>query len=132
MSEHSAESMIGADRAAGLLGIELLEAGDGAARTAMTVRPDMVNGLDICHGGLVATLADTAFAAACNSRGRVTVAAGFDVTFVQPGRVGDRLLAAATEVVLQGRSGVYDVLVTRASDGSTVAVLRGRSRAVGG
>ncbi|MCY7396709.1 MAG: hydroxyphenylacetyl-CoA thioesterase PaaI [Nocardioides sp.] len=131
MSEHSAESMIGADRAAAMLGIELLGAGDGTARTIMTVRPDMVNGLDLCHGGLVATLADTAFAAACNSRSRVTVAAGFDVTFLRPGKVGDRLLAEAREVVLQGRSGVYDVVVTREKDGSMVAVFRGRSRATG-
>jgi acyl-CoA thioesterase len=97
----------------------------------MPVREDMVNGWDICHGGLIATLADSAFAVACNSRGTVTVAAGFDVTFLTSARLGDELRADAREVALQGRSGLYDVTVVRVADGEVVAEFRGRSRSLG-
>lgn len=126
-----AETMLAADRAGTMLGIELRSVAPGAGEVTMTVRPDMVNGWDICHGGLIATLADTAFAVACNSRGRVVVAAGFDIAFLEPGRLGDQLVATAQERALRGRSGLYDVSVTRASDGATLAELRGRSRATG-
>ena len=81
----------------------------------MVVRPDMVNGHDLCHGGLIASLADSAFALACNSHGPVTVAAGFEVDFLEPGRLGQTLDADAREVSLRGRTGVYDVTV-RADD----------------
>ena len=105
--------------------------GPGSATVAMTVRADMVNGWDVCHGGLIATLADSAFAVACNSRGQVTVAAGFDVTFLEPGRLGDALVATARETALRGRSGLYDVTVTRDGDGVVIAEMRGRSRGLG-
>ncbi|WP_246081514.1 hydroxyphenylacetyl-CoA thioesterase PaaI [Nocardioides litoris] len=118
------------DPASRSLGMELVDLGAGTATVAMTVRDDMVNGYAIAHGGLVATLADTAFAMACNSRGRTTVASGFDVTFLEAGRAGDRLVARARETALRGRSGLYDVTVTREADGVVVAELRGRSRAV--
>ena len=95
----------------------------------MTVRPDMVNGHDLCHGGLIAALADSAFAFACNSHGTVTVAAGFDVVLLESARVGDRLVADAREVALRGRSGVYDVTV-RCGE-KVVAEFRGRSRSLG-
>jgi acyl-CoA thioesterase len=88
----------------------------------------MVNGHGMCHGGLVAALADSAFALACNSHGTPTVAAGFDITFLVPARTGDVLVATATERALRGRSGVYDVTVRRGED--TVAEFRGRSRAL--
>lgn len=124
--------MWAADAASAALGIRLEDLGPGRARVSMVVRDDMVNGHDLCHGGLIATLADSAFALACNSRGPVTVAAGFSVDFLQPGRLGQVLHADAREVSLRGRSGVYDVTV-RADDpaaGDVVAEFRGRSRAL--
>ncbi len=124
-------AMWAADEASRALGMEVVEVGLGTATVAMTVRPDMVNGYAILHGGLLSTLADSAFACACNTRGTVTVAAGFDVTFLEPGRLGDRLVARAREVALRGRSGLYDVTVTRESDGTVLAELRGRSRSTG-
>ena len=96
----------------------------------MVVRPDMVNGHDLCHGGLISTLADSAFALACNSRGRLTVAAGADITFVAAARLGDVLLAEATQRTAYGRSGLTDVTVTRESDGAVIAEFRGRSRSL--
>ena len=113
------------DRASAALGIELVSHGPGVATTRMTVRPDMVNGHDIAHGGLVFTLADTAFACACNSHGPVTVAAGGDISFLRPGRLGDVLEAVAVERVRVGRTGVYDVTVRRGDE--VVAEFRGRS-----
>lgn len=118
------------DRASRALGMELVELDRGCAVVAMTVREDMTNGFAIAHGGLVAALADSAFALACNSRGRMTVASGFDVTFLEAARLGDRLVATARETALRGRSGLYDVTVVRGSDGSPVAEFRGRSRTV--
>ena len=97
----------------------------------MTVREDMINGWDLCHGGLVASLADSAFAVACNSHGTVTVAAGFDVSFLEGARLGDELLAEASERALRGRSGLYDVTVRRSSDDAVIAEFRGRSRSTG-
>jgi acyl-CoA thioesterase len=125
------ERMWAADAASRALGMELVEVGEGSARVRMRVREDMINGWDICHGGIVATLADSAFALACNSRGAVTVAAGFDITFLEAVRLGDELVATAREVALRGRSGVYDVSVHRVADDAVVAELRGRSRSTG-
>jgi acyl-CoA thioesterase len=120
--------MWAADAASRALGMELVEVADGRATVRMTVRDDMVNGHGICHGGLVASLADSAFAVACNSRATPTVASGFDISFLRPARAGEVLLATAEERSLQGRSGIYDVTVTT-SEG-VVAELRGRSRAL--
>lgn len=131
IATRSTAHMLASDAASAMLGIRLLEVGPGRALLGMTVRADMVNGWGLCHGGLIASLADSAFAVACNSRGRVTVAAGFDVVFVESGRMGDDLIATAREVSLRGRSGVYDVTVRRASDDVVVAEFRGRSRATG-
>jgi acyl-CoA thioesterase len=117
--------MMAADEASRSLGIEVLEAAEGRAVTRMTVRPDMVNGHDIAHGGLIFTLADTAFACACNSWGPVTVAAGADITFVAPARLGDVLEAEAVARTRYGRSGIYDVTVRRGDE--VVAEFRGRS-----
>lgn len=127
----STEEMWRGDAASQMLGMRLVSASPGAAIVAMDVRPDMVNGWDLCHGGLIASLADSAFAVACNSRGQVTVAAGFDVTFLEPGRLGDELVATASETALRGRSGLYDVSVARAADGVVIAQFRGRSRGLG-
>ena len=118
-----------ADAASAMLGMEVEHLGPGEARVSMVVRPDMVNGHDLCHGGLVASLADSAFALACNSHGTVTVAAGFEIDFLEPARLGQVLQAHAREVALRGRSGLYDVTV-RAGD-TVIAEFRGRSRSLG-
>src|SRR6185437_2474049 len=107
----STDAMMAGDAASRMLGMEVISAGPGTAMVSMRVRDDMVNGWELCHGGLIASLADTAFAIACNSRGNVTVAAGFDVTFLEAGRIGDLLIAEASETALRGRSGLYDVKV---------------------
>ena len=119
------------DAASRMLGMEVVAVGPGTATLSMTVREDMINGWSLCHGGLVASLADSAFAVACNSHGEVTVAAGFDVSFLEAGRLGDELVAVASERALRGRSGVYDVTVRRAGDDSVIAEFRGRSRSTG-
>ena len=116
------------DAASSALGIEVLEAADGQARSRMTIRPDMVNGHGIAHGAFVFAVADTAFAAACNSHGPVTVAAAADITFIAPARSGDVLDAIAVERARFGRSGLYDVTVRRGED--VVAEFRGTSRAL--
>jgi acyl-CoA thioesterase len=125
-----ADAMWGADAASRALGIELGEVKPGYASASLTVSSSMANGHDICHGGFVFTLADTAFAFACNTYDDVTVAAGADIVFVAPAHVGDELVAEARERARFGRNGVYDVTVRRA-DGSVVAEFRGRSRATG-
>lgn len=126
IAELCTDEMWSADRASQGLGMQVASVGPGAAVLHMTVRDDMVNGWGICHGGLITALADSAFAVACNSRGIVTVAASIDVTFLEPGRLGDVLIATARETVLRGRNGVYDVDVARG--GEVIATLRGRSR----
>jgi acyl-CoA thioesterase len=123
----TARQMWADDPASRAMGMELVDLSPGGAVVAMTVRADMVNGFGMAHGGLVAALADSAFALACNSRGARTVAAGFDVSFLEAGRLGDRLVATATETALRGRSGIYDVSVAR-EGGEVVAEFRGRSR----
>ncbi len=128
-ARNAAHDMFDADMASRRLGIELLEAGNGRAVTRMLITPDMVNGHAIAHGGFIFLLADTAFACACNSHGPVTVAAGADVTFVAPARQGDLLIARAEERTRFGRSGIYDVTVSRES-GDIIAEFRGRSRNV--
>ncbi|MHC5256501.1 hydroxyphenylacetyl-CoA thioesterase PaaI [Streptomyces sp. UC4497] len=120
--------MFAADLASQLLGIELLEHGAGHATLRMKVTAAMVNGHGIAHGGYVFLFADTAFACACNSEGPVTVASGADITFVAPAHEGDALVATAHEVTRFGRSGLYDVRVTRGE--SVIAEFRGRSRSV--
>jgi acyl-CoA thioesterase len=122
------EAMLAADAASRMLGIELAAYGPGWARTRMTVRGDMVNGHGICHGGLIFSLADTAFACACNSWGPVTVAAACDIVFIAPARTGDVLTAEARVRSRYGRNGIYDVTVTH--DARLVAEFRGRSHQV--
>lgn len=126
----TAGDMWAADAASAMLGMEAVAVSPGRARVSMLVRADMVNGHDLCHGGVIASLADSAFALACNSYGSVAVAAGFSIDFLQPGRLGQTLHADACEVSLRGRSGIYDVTV-RADDpeeGEVIAEFRGRSR----
>ncbi len=120
------EGMFRNDRASKLLGMQINAVTPGSATVSMTIRDDMLNGHDICHGGLVATLADSAFAFACNSYNELTVASGFSVDLLAPGRLGDVLTARCTEVSKAGRTGVYDTEVTN-QRGERVAVFRGRS-----
>ncbi len=119
-------AMFAQDRASQALGMELLAIAPGSATLAMTVREDMANGFGICHGGLIATLADSAFAFACNARNELTVAAGFTVDFIAPAKLGDRLVAVANEMAQAGRSGVYDVSVRNQRD-ELIALFRGNS-----
>jgi len=127
-AQEQAQSMYAADRASRGLGIRLLDVAPGRARMAMRVRADMVQGHGICHGGYLFLLADSAFAFACNTYGEPVVASGADVTFLAPVREGDELVAEAVERVVRGRSGLYDVRVTR--NGEPVLEFRGRSRAL--
>jgi acyl-CoA thioesterase len=125
-----AEAMWKEDDASKGLGMEILEVKPGHATLAMTVRPDMVNGQRIAHGGFIFTLADSAFAFACNSRNERVVAAQGNITFIKPGKLGDRLVATAREISRGGRSGIYDVRVT--VDDTAIAEFRGHSRVIGG
>ena len=127
-AERSAADMWADDRASQALGMEIVEVGPGRATLRMSVREDMVNGHGIGHGGLTFALADSAFAFACNSYGRTTVAAAAEIRFRRPTRLGDELVADAVERSRDGRDGVYDVTV-RAGD-ETVAIFVGRSREI--
>ena len=119
------------DAASRGLGMQIEAVGPGYARIAMTVRPDMLNGFRICHGGFITTLADSAFAFACNSYNEVTVASGIVVDFLAPAHEGDRLVAECHEVARTGRTGVYDIKVTD-QQGRVVVVMRGRSHTIKG
>ncbi|MFC3489615.1 hydroxyphenylacetyl-CoA thioesterase PaaI [Amycolatopsis roodepoortensis] len=124
--------MFADDQASKALGIELVEAAEGHAVATMRITETMVNGHDIAHGGYVFLLADTTFACACNSHGPVTVASGAEISFVAAGKLGDHLIATATERTRYGRNGIYDVTVHRETpDGpEVVAEFRGRSRTI--
>jgi acyl-CoA thioesterase len=126
-----AQAMWQEDDASKGLGMELVEVKSGQTTLAMTVKPHMVNGQRIAHGGFVFTLADSAFAYACNSHNERVVAAQGNITFIKPGKLGDRLIATAREVSRSGRSGIYDVRVT-SEDGAVVAEFRGHSRVISG
>ncbi len=126
IAEHVRTGMLANDRATRGLGIAITAIAPGRATLEMTVRADMLNGFDICHGGFITTLADSAFAFSCNARNDMTVASGLSIDFLAPAREGDRLTAVATEVSLAGRTGVYDVNVHN-QRGEAIAVFRGRS-----
>jgi len=118
--------MLANDRATRMLGMSVDAVAPGRAVLTMVVREDMLNGHDICHGGLIATLADSAFAFACNSYNELTVASGFAIDLLAPGRLGDVLTATCTEVSKAGRTGLYDTEVVN-QRGERIAVFRGRS-----
>ena len=130
VARRSAAAMWAGDRASQALGMSVDEVGPGTATLSMTVREDMVNGHAIGHGGLTFTLADSAFAFACNSYNRSTVAAGAEVRFRRPTRLGDVLVARAVERDREGRDGTYDVTVTVGDE--VVATFVGRSKEIGG
>ena len=131
VAEASARAMYGQDRASQALGMRVLEVRPGYARLAMKVREDMVNGHQLCHGGLIFTLADSAFAFACNTYDLVTVASSGTIEFLLSGRLGDELTATAEERTRSKRTGVYDVSVHN-QRGECVALFRGRSHQIGG
>ncbi|MCU1482322.1 MAG: aromatic compound degradation protein PaaI [Subtercola sp.] len=120
-------AMFDRDRASAALGM-LIETGEaGRAVVTMVVRDDMLNGFDVVHGGIIFAVADTAFAVACNENDAVTLAAGADISFLRPARLGQTLTATAARRSRSGRSGIYDVQVTDEA-GNTIAEFRGRSR----
>jgi acyl-CoA thioesterase len=125
-----AEAMWKEDDASKGLGMELVEVKSGCAKLSMTVQPHMVNGQRIAHGGFIFTLADSAFAFACNTHNERAVAAQGSITFIRPGKLGDRLVATAREISRSGRSGIYDVRVT--VDDIVIAEFRGHSRVIAG
>jgi acyl-CoA thioesterase len=131
LARRCAATMYAADLASQQLGIRVSDVGPGRATAGMRVTEQMINGHEICHGGYVFLLADTAFAFACNTYDRVTVAAACDVVFVSAARLGDELIAVAAERLRFGRSGVYDVTVRR-FQADVVAEFRGHSRTLPG
>ncbi|TAM74542.1 hydroxyphenylacetyl-CoA thioesterase PaaI [bacterium] len=126
LAERARERMMADDGASRALGIEILEISPGGCLARMTVRPDMLNAFALCHGGLITTLADTAFAYACNSYNHATVASGLSIAFIASAKLGDVLSAACTEQALSGRTGVYDVDVVNQRR-ERIALFRGRS-----
>lgn len=131
IARRSADAMWARDDASKWLGASLDAVGPGTATLSMTVEKHHTNGHDICHGGFIFTLADSAFAFACNSYNQLVVAQHNVITFVAPGQLGDRLTATACEVTRFGRSGIYDVRVTNQA-GRLIAEFRGASRAIEG
>jgi acyl-CoA thioesterase len=131
LARRVAEAMYARDRAAQMLGIEVVAMSTGYAKCSMTVREDMLNGHDICHGGILFALADTAFAYACNSRNERTVALAASISFAAPAHAGERLSAVAEERAAGGRTGTYDVTVS-APDGAPLALFRGTAYRVSG
>jgi len=131
VAEATRDALWKGDRASKALGMQVTAVGPGSATVTMTVRDDMLNGHDICHGGLITTLADSAFAFSCNAYNEVTVASGFDVNLIAAARLGDVLTAVAREVSKAGRTGVYDIDVSN-QRGEAVAAFRGRSYSMKG
>jgi len=131
LAELAGKTMYERDPASQGLGMTLDEIRPGYARMSMRVRANMLNGHASCHGGFIFTLADSAFAFACNSHNFNTVGAGCTIDYLAPGREGDILSAEAVEQALAGKTGVYDVTVTNA-EGKTIALFRGKSHRVSG
>ena len=128
---NAAHTMFAADEASRALSIELVEAREGRAVATMTITRAMVNGHDVCHGGYIFALADSAMAFASNTYNQRTLAQHCSIAFVASAQRGDRLVARATERMRAGRSGIYDVTVTR-EEGFVIAEFRGHTRAVEG
>lgn len=130
LAERAAKALYDPDRASQALGMRITAIAPQCCTVTMTVRADMTNGHAICHGGLIFTLADSAFAFACNSEGEATVAATASIDFLAAARAGDVLTASARELWRGGRSGIYEVAVTNQA-GATIALFRGRSHRIG-
>jgi acyl-CoA thioesterase len=131
LAERVAAEMFARDRASQAMGMRISKVGPGRAELTMTVRADMLNGHATCHGGFIFTLADSAFAFACNSANLTTVASGCSIDFITPAREDDVLTAIGQERTLSGRTGVYDIEV-RNQRGETVAMFRGKSYRIKG
>ena len=126
LAERVRDAMWAGDQATRMLGMRITAVGPGRAVVEMAVRADMLNGHAICHGGFISTLADSAFAFACNSYDELTVASGFAIDFLAPARLGDVLTARCVELSKSGRTGVYDAEVFNQRE-ERIAVFRGRS-----
>jgi acyl-CoA thioesterase len=131
LAEEVARSMYERDTASQALGVRILRVAPGHAELTMTVRADMLNGHEICHGGFIFTLADSSFAYACNSYNLNTVASGCAIDFLAPARKGDVLVAVAQERSISGRTGVYDIEV-KSEAGVKIALFRGKSYRIKG
>jgi acyl-CoA thioesterase len=131
LAELCAQALFTGDEASRHLGMQVEDVKPGWARLRMTVRPDMVNGHGMCHGGIVFALADSAFAVACNTYNAVTVAAAASIDFLAPARVNDELTAQARELWRSKRSGIYEIVISNQL-GESIALFRGRSHATGG
>ena len=129
--EEIVQKMMAKDAFSQWLGVKVCQIEPGTCTLRMTVREDMINGFLVAHGGITFSLADSAFAFACNSRNQITVAQHNTINFIAPGHLGDRLFATAREVSLIGRSGIYDATVKN-QDGKVIAEFRGMSRAIRG
>ncbi len=130
VAERCARAMWAGDHASQQLGMAIIAVGPGTASLTMTITERMANGHGIAHGGFIFALADSAFAFACNSHGPHVVAAHCSISYLKPGRVGDVLVATAREVTREGRSGIYDIRVTRGD--AVMAEFRGHSRQIAG
>ncbi len=130
-AEKSAAAMWDNDKASKWVGMAITNVDEGVATLELKVQDHHCNGHGICHGGVIFTLADSAFAFACNSRNQATVAQHNTISYIAPGQLGDTLVARAREVSLSGRSGIYDVTVTNQNN-TTIAEFRGMSRAIKG
>lgn len=131
LAEAVAEAMWSRDHAAQALGIRIESVAPGKASLLMDIRQEMLNGHNICHGGMIFTLADTAFAYACNAYNQTTVASACGIDFLAPARKGETLRAIASERSLAGRTGVYDITV-ETLEGRQVALFRGKSYRIAG
>lgn len=131
LAERAADALLGRDNTAKMLGILVVDVRPGHARVTMTVRSDMVNGHRTCHGGLIFTLADSAFAVSCNSHNERAVAAAASIDFLAPAFEGDELTAEGTELWRSGRTGIYEITVTN-QRAERIALFRGRSHRIGG
>jgi len=131
LAEATAKAMYARDNATQALGMKIHEVRPGYARLSMLIRSDMLNGHSSCHGGFIFTLADSAFAFACNSRNQSTVASGCSIEYLAPSAVNDVLTAEAIEQSLAGRTGVYDITVTN-QHGKRIALFRGKSYRIRG
>ncbi len=131
IAQACADALWQTDNTSQSLGMQINSVSPGNAELTMAVRPDMTNGHGTCHGGFIFTLADSAFAFACNTYDERTVAQHAQITFIAPAKSGDKLIASAVERSRTGRSGIYDITVTL-EDGKPIAEFRGHSRTVGG
>ena len=119
------------DNSSQWIGITIDDVDEGTATLSLTVKKHHTNGHDMCHGGIIFTLADSAFAFACNSRNQAAVAQHNTITYIMPAALNDKLIARAKEVSLVGKNGIYDVNVMN-QDGLKIAEFRGCSRAIRG